>query len=279
MKQVGLTIFCARAGDHNNLAMPGAVAVGMALSRRLGIPATTIGAPEAALNAGLETELAAAMPELLALSAHFDGLLERRLTPLSALSRCAVSLASLPVLMRHRPDACVVWFDAHADLNTPQTTMTGYLGGIALAGPAGLWDSGLGNGLPLSSIILVGARDLDPAEQALVDAGTVRLVAPSGDYLSALRVALGGRPAYIHLDCDVLEPGIVPTDFRVPGGFTLAELHVICRVLAEVELVGLEIAEFENAWSEDGAAVSPDALLDALEPIISRLGAAHKRGI
>jgi hypothetical protein len=50
--QIGLTVFRARAGDHNDLAMAGAVAVGAALSRRLGIPAVTIGTPETATNAG-----------------------------------------------------------------------------------------------------------------------------------------------------------------------------------------------------------------------------------
>ncbi|WP_444847916.1 arginase family protein [Duganella caerulea] len=49
---------------------------------------------------------------------------------MTASSRCAASLATLPVVARHRPDACVVWFDAHADLNTPSTTDSGYLGGM-----------------------------------------------------------------------------------------------------------------------------------------------------
>jgi len=54
-------------------------------------------------------------------------------------------------------------------LNTPDVTTTGYLGGLALAGPAGLWDSGLGSGLKLDQIVLVGQRDLDPYEQELID--------------------------------------------------------------------------------------------------------------
>jgi arginase family enzyme len=271
-KPFGLTTYCARAGDHNDLAMSGAMSVGGALSQRLGIPVTIIGVPDTPLSAGWKAELAAAMPALSALAKHLDGLFRSGLVPLLALSRCAASLATLPVVLRHRPDACVVWFDAHGDLNTPNTSLTSYLGGMALAGPAGLWNSGLGNGLALANLILVGARDLDPAEQALVDADMVRLIPPKGEYLTQLRSALGGRPAYIHLDCDVLEPGIVPTDYRVPGGFELAELRAVCKALAEVELVGLEIAEFENAWSRDEPPVSPAPLLDALEPLIAGHG-------
>lgn len=270
--RIGLTAYCTRAGDHNDLAMAGALSVGRALSDRLDIPVATIGEPETALNTAWGAELVAAKPALSELIDHLEGLFSRQRAPLLALSRCAASLATLPVVMRHRPDACVVWLDAHGDLNTPSTSPTGYLGGMALAGPAGLWDSGFGDGLPLASIILVGVRDLDPAEQALVDAGMLKLVPPKGDCLAQLRTALGGRPAYVHLDCDVLEPGIVPTDYRVPGGFTLAELGDLCRVLAEVEIVGIEIAEFENAWAGNGLPASPATLLDALEPAIARLG-------
>lgn len=269
---ISLTVYCAQAGDHNALAMAGAKSMGAALSSRLGIPVKTIGKPGSALNADWKTELGAAMPALSVLARHLDNMFRQRQMPVSALSRCAAALATLPVVMRHRPDACVVWFDAHGDLNTPLTSISGYLGGMALAGPAGLWDSGLGNGLPLANIVLVGARDLDPAEQALVDAGMVKMVPPQGDHLAQLRTALGGRPAYLHLDCDVLEPGIVPTDYRVPGGFTLAELGKLCRVLAEIEIIGIEIAEFENAWSGNGTPASPAPLLDALEPLIARLG-------
>lgn len=246
--------------------------VGEALSRRLSIHASTIGTPEPAVNAEWEQELAAARPALSGLAGHLDNLFNGGLVPLCALSRCAASLATLPILMRHHPDALVVWLDAHPDLNTPQTTLTGYLGGMSLAGPAGLWDSGLGNGLSLSNIVLVGARDLDPAEQALVDESGVKLIPPGDDALEQLRDVIAGRAIYIHLDCDVLEPNIVPTDYRVPGGFSLDELHAICQVLAEAELIGLEIAEFEYAGSENSGAVSPNALLDALDPVVSRLG-------
>lgn len=269
---IALTIYCARTGDHNARAMAGALSLGEALAVRLGLAATTLGRAAAPLNAGWRTELAAAMPDLLELAAHVDKLFERGQAPLLALSRCAASLATLPALRRHRPDACVVWFDAHGDLNTPDTTPSGYLGGMALAGPAGLWETGLGDGLPLTRIILVGARDLDPAEQALVETGRLRLIAPGKDCPALLRTALAGRAAYVHLDCDVLEPGIVPTDYRVPGGFSLAELRALCLVLAETEIIGLEIAEFENTWPGDTTPVAPDALLDAFEPVLAKLG-------
>ena len=54
------------------------------------------------------------------------------------------ALTTLPTALRHRPEAKVLWLDAHGDFNTPDTTPSGYLGGMALAGACGQWDAGLG---------------------------------------------------------------------------------------------------------------------------------------
>lgn len=198
MSDVALTVFQGRAGDHNDLAIPAAAAIGALLSQRLGLTPTVIGKPEPALNIDWRPELEAAMPALKAMAAHYEAILDKGLVPLTALSRCAVALATLPVVAKHRPDAKVVWFDSHADLNTPETTLTGYLGGLALAGASGLWDSGLGGFLAPENIILVGARDVDPAEQALIDAGLVRLVPPHAGFVSELREVIAGRLVYVH---------------------------------------------------------------------------------
>jgi arginase family enzyme len=271
MQRIALTVFQGRAGDHNNLSIPGAKSLGEMLSNRLRIPYQVIGIPEPALCADWKVELVAAMPALRLMAAKFDSILAFGQLPLTASSRCAVSLSTLPMVARHRPDACVVWFDAHADLNTPDNTTSGYLGGLALSGPAGLWDSGLGGGLKLSNIILVGQRDLDPPEQALVDSGQVRLIPPYPNLAVELREAISGRPVYVHLDCDVLDAGIVPTDYRHENGLQLKELLVACTVLAAGEVIGFEIAEFENAWQEGGSPVSPAGLLDAVQPLIDRM--------
>jgi arginase family enzyme len=241
------------------------------LSERLGLKPTVIGTPEPALNTDWKPELEAAMPTLKTMAAHYDALLGQGFVPLTALSRCAAALATLPVVAKHRPDAKVVWFDSHADLNTPETTSTGYLGGLALAGAAGLWDSGLGGYLDPAKIFLVGVRDIDPAEQALIDAGVVRLIPPHPDLASELNEAIAGSPVYVHLDCDVLNPGIVPTDYQHEDGLTLADLHAAAEAIAESEVVGVEIAELQNAWEHGGEPVSPAVLLDALRPLISRI--------
>lgn len=262
------TVFQGRAGDHNDLAMPGAMNIGECLARRTGIAPCVIGTPEPATNRGWREELDAAFPALLQVQARFDAVLASGAVSVAATSRCAVSLATLPVVAKYHPSACIVWFDSHADLNTPDASISGYLGGLALSAPAGLWTSGLGAGLGLDQIVLVGQRDLDPFEEDLIDRHAIPHIKPGAGLAENLRAAIAGRPVYVHFDCDVLNPGIVPTDYVLGGGLSLDDLHACCKVIAGRKFVGLEIAEFQNAWELGGDPVSPVPLLDALEPLL-----------
>jgi arginase len=263
-----LTIFQGRVGDHNDRGFGGAAGIGAEWQRRLGLPAVTVGTPEPPLNAGWREELAAAVPALEAMSRRYDEIYAAGETPVTALTRCAVALATLPVVARYHPDALVVWFDAHGDLNTPESSTTGYLGGLALSGPVGMWESGLGSGIAAANVVLGGARDLDPLERQLIDQGVVRHVPVGPDMLADLDAAVGSRPVYFHLDCDVLEPGLVPTDYRVPDGLRFDELAGVASRLAENAIVGVELAEFEGAWAETGASGDLDPLLAALSPLV-----------
>lgn len=266
-----LTVFQARAGDHNDLAIPGAMSLSKLLAQRLGLEPTVIGRPEPMTRAGWKPELEFAMPALEAMRDRFEAVYLRGQRSLAASSRCAVSLATLPVVARHRPDAVVVWFDAHGDLNTPDASATGYLGGLALTGPLGMWESGLGSGLRFENLVLVGQRDLDPFEVELIEERDLPMIAPGSNLAQRLSTAVGGRPVYVHLDCDVLEPGIVPTDYRCEGGLSLTDLKAACAVLAESEVVGLEIAEYQISWVEGGEPVSAAPLIDAVSPLLARL--------
>lgn len=260
-----VTTYAGPAGDHNERAMGAVSSVGQALGRRLGAEPMTVGSPQSALSTGWETELAHAIPVLRQMAGRIERVLVGGAVPVSAITRCAVALATQPVVLRHRPDTVVVWLDGHGDLNVPSDTTTGYLGGMALSGPLGWWDSGLGAGLPTEQAVLVGSRDLDPAEREHVDAGRVALVAAGPGLGERLAAAVAGRPVYFHLDCDVLEPGLVATDYRVPDGLSLDDLRSCAQALSASELVGAEIGELEG----EGTA-SVEELLDALDPLWGR---------
>lgn len=265
---IALTHVAARIGDHNDRAMAASPRLAAVLAARYGAEPTVIGRPRPALAAHWERELAEARADLSALAARYEAIWEAGAVPVTALSRCAGALATLPVVAAHRPDAVVVWFDAHGDLNDPATTTTGYLGGLALAGPLGLWDSGLGSGLATANVVLAGVRDLDPPEVALIDRTHIPVVPPGADFAGRLSRAVGGRPIYVHIDCDVLEPGIVPTDYAVGGGLSLTDLRGAAEALAAREIVGVEIGELETATGAED--LGP--LIDALSPVLDALG-------
>lgn len=272
-----LTVYQGRAGDRNERALAGSVLLGDAIAAQFELVQHLIGQPQPPLQRRWDGELAAARADLGRLAHAYRELFSKQDRPLAVIGRCAAALATLPVVARHRPDGCVVWFDAHADSNTPTSLPHPYLGGMVLSAAAGLWDSGLGAGLSLTNVVLVGSRDIDPDEQQLIDSGRLRLVSVGAELPARLATAIAGRPVYVHLDCDVLEPGIVPTEYLSPGGLTLPELRAAFAELARHEVIGLEIAEFEATWPDRSGPACPDALVAALAPVLQALCAKARQ--
>ncbi|MFL5563375.1 MAG: arginase family protein [Gemmatimonadaceae bacterium] len=109
----------------------------------------------------------------------------------------------------------VFWFDAHADFNIPETTTSGFLDGMAVTMLAGMcWQTMAASvpgfrPVPESSIALVGARDLDPLEAALLATSRVTRIAADdvrtrlGSVVTAL--AASAAESYLHVDLDVLD--------------------------------------------------------------------------
>jgi arginase len=117
----------------------------------------------------------------------------------------------------------LVWFDAHGDFNTPETTVTGSLGGMPVAVAAGLAHPGwrershIRTPLPPERILLVDARNLDEEEERLIRSHgiTVASVGPGfpGVDLRESLGALGERCdiLYLHIDADILDASFVPS--------------------------------------------------------------------
>lgn len=170
--------------------------------------------------------------------------------PFLATNTCAASLGTLPALAAHNPEAVVLWVDAHGDFNTPQTTDSGYLGGMVLAAACGLWDSGHGSGIDPRQVVLVGARDLDDAEEKLLRDHGVTILDSAHSDPAAVTKHLAGRQAWVHIDWDVLEPGHIPAAYKVPGGLLPKDVRAILAAIPRQNLIGIEFAEFESQSPE-----------------------------
>jgi arginase len=258
--------------------MAGAVALGRYIAEKLGIEIELVASSTPLINGGWQAQLNAATANLRVLAAKLAELLERDTPILLTAGRCAASIATLPLIARRFPDAAIIWFDAHGDSNVPtagSSSEMSYLGGMVISGAAGEWDTGFGGDVSLSNVILVGSRDLDPPELTRIASGELKLV-PVGHRLGErLNEAIAGRRAYIHLDCDVLNSGLLATEYQSANGLSYEDLAEAFAVLAEHDLVGLEIAEYEDRWP-DGRLNNPKKLLASILPVLHVLSRSAK---
>jgi arginase len=163
--------------------------------------------------------------------------------PVGLLANCSSLLGMLGGLQQSGPTARplrvgLVFIDAHGDFNTPETTLSGMLGGMPVAVAAGhcltrlRLRSGLDPALPERHIVLAAVRDTDPLEQDLLDRSAIEFLSVEDiqkrssavqrqmDRLSALTDLI-----YVHVDMDVLDPREVPGHpLAVAGGPSSREL-------------------------------------------------------
>lgn len=258
-----------RVADRTSGALKGAALAADALLPLVGGAKTVIGEPEPATDDDWRQSL----PQAAATLAGLQGAIARSLgagrIPVMVANTCSASLASLPVVARERPDATVLWIDAHGDFNTPATTGSGYLGGMVLAAACGLWDSGHGAGLRPGQVVLVGARDIDKAEGDLLARHGVRIVPPAEATPERVAREIGDAPVWIHLDWDALEPGFVPAAYKVPGGLTPAGVRAIFEAIPVARIAGVELSEFEASGDAARDAAAVDVIRDVAAALLT----------
>ncbi|CAL9310326.1 arginase family protein [Streptomyces sp. SudanB52_2052] len=168
---------------------------------------------------------------------------------------CGVDLAPVEAALSVFGDRlAVVWFDAHADLNTPESSPSGAFHGMVLRALVGDGPEGLRPVRSLSAdrVVLAGARSLDPGERDLVarrgirHLGVEQLTRPD-PLLAAVR-ATGAEAVYVHIDLDVLDPGVFPAvGTPEPGGLGVEDLlGAVCALKEEFTLAGIALTEYER---------------------------------
>ncbi len=177
----------------------------------------------------------------------------------------------------------VVWFDAHGDFNTPETTSSGFLDGMGLAILTGRCWQALAGSIPgyapvsEENVILAGARDFDELEWGELSKSEIAYLSDrdlqSGDLLSlgtALeRLVARVEAVYLHIDLDVHDVHIAPANhFRPPGGLTPERLQeVIAFVRARVPVAAAYVGSYDPDVDPKG--VTLDSGLALIETIVS----------
>jgi arginase len=184
--------------------------------------------------------------------------------PLVLSGNCNASVGALSGLTPSR--RAVFWFDAHGDLNTPDTTASGFLDGTGLATALGLCWHRLAAGIPgfqpvaPETTFLLGARDLDPPESALLT--RERMTAVSADRISGElpevldRAPLDGAIAHVHLDLDALDPVRVgrANTLPVPDGLSVEQLtDAIAVIRARIPLAAAALASYAPEFDSQGS--------------------------
>ena len=177
--------------------------------------------------------------------------LEAGLRPVSIAGDCCAALGVMAGLLKSGINPQLIWFDAHGDFNTWETTPSGFLGGMPLAMLAGLGEQTILEmlaiePLPQEQIILTDARDLDPGEKELVASAKI---AHQKDPLGLLEMAADDRPLWVHFDTDVIDPTYVPAqNYPAAGGISPQELGKIFNYLSNTRSVA---AVSLSSWAPD----------------------------
>ncbi len=249
----------------------GVAALTAALGHRLGVTPRLIGsATDREVKRDWATDLAEGRGCLLEAGGQLDDALSAGAFPILVHGDCSIGMTTLPAVGRHRRDARVLWLDAHGDFNTPETTPSGWLGGMGLAGACGRWDPGLGiEAFAPDRVVLCGVRQLDPGERELLESSSVTIVGAALETLVYLQNALDGAPVFVHLDPDVLDPSVFPAELPVDGGLTEEKLYDLLDAVSDgCEVLGLEMGAFYAPEDPSERAACAARLADCVRPLL-----------
>jgi arginase len=201
---------------------------------------------------------------------------------LSPAVKSAVAAGRFPLVLAGNCNSClgsiaginsdrlgVVWFDAHGEFNTPETTLSGFLDGMPLAIATGRCWKGVAGTIPgftavgESDVILVGACDLDSEEQRQLEQSEVNVIKSAGrndeeilKSIEAALVRLQGRVGgiYLHIDMDAFEISEGRANhYGATGGLSVALIEgAIAAVKKHFKIMSATLASFDPAGDTNG---------------------------
>ena len=245
-----------------------------------------VASPEPEATA-LEDERARFLPEIKETCARIAALVvdasSADETPLVLGGDHSVALGTLGGLASAYGPGGVLWIDAHSDINTPETSPSGNVHGMALAAALGLAgpefesDAWRLPAVDPERVALIGTRQLDEGERRLLRKAGVRVFTMSEiDRVGierAVRESLdrvaGGGFVHVSFDMDVLDPVVAPgVGTPVRGGLTYREAHLALELVSESQLAcSLEVVEVNPILDRENTTA-----LTAVELVASALG-------
>ena len=213
----------------------------------------------------LPTENGTGFDVMRLLAEQVQSAVDKGRLPVVLAGNCNSCVGTLAGMAEDRPG--IVWFDAHGDFNTPDTTATGFLDGMGLAMASGRGWQSLVNAIsgfhPVADdrIVHVGSRDLDPQEKEMLAGAGIPLITASpndemtlltdlANVLDALKTRMD--KIYLHIDVDVLDTGKgQPNGLAVPGGLPPTTIiKAIEAIKTRVDIAACAIASYDPTLDE-----------------------------
>lgn len=186
------------------------------------------------------------------------GVVERGRFPLVLGGDHSIAIGTIAGVVRHQKKTGVIWFDAHGDLNTAETSPSGNIHGMPLAASIGFGHPDLtgcgGEGRKISpeNVVIIGARSLDEGEKTIIrEHGITVFTMHEIDRMGmakvveeALKIVTDGTDGvHLSLDLDSIDPNEAPgVGTPVAGGVTYRESHLALEIIAQADV--LTSAEF-----------------------------------
>jgi arginase len=201
---------------------------------------------------------------------HLAGWVAETDRPVVYAGDCVSVIGVLSGLERKGLAPTLLFFDAHGDFNTWETSPSGFIGGMPLAMLTGRGEQTIVTGagltpLPDERVYLIGARDLDPGEAEALSRSNVTQV-PVADLEHRLPPEV---PLHVHVDLDVVDPGdMAAMNYPVPGGPSLDLVHAAMVSLAAT---GRVVAFSLSSWNPalPGADLAAAAAHTVAEPFLA----------
>jgi arginase len=187
------------------------------------------------------------------LAAKVDEVVKSGAFPLVLGGDHSIAIGTLAGVAKHYKNLGVIWYDAHGDLNTAETSPSGNIHGMPLAVSIGLGHpmlteiGGYSPKVKPENIVIIGARSLDEGERALIKEkgikvftmheidrmGMSKVMEETIDYLKAKTDGV-----HLSLDLDGLDPSDAPgVGTPVIGGISYRESHLAMEMLAEAQII------------------------------------------